>query len=153
MSDLSVRSIETLSKHELKLELTNPVFDGQGKKGDLVNRLTKAISEIPRESANISVETVKSSFTDMFLKQEQKILDIIQHWEADTNSQIDWLTQEIKDNNTRSDVLIKETDELKLSIEASQDMMEKKIEKGEDKVKSHEIQHDKDINELWYKEK
>ena len=153
MSDLSVRSTETLNKHELKSELTNRVFDGQGKKGDLVNRLTKAISEIPREGADISVELVKSSFTDMFLKQEQKILDIIQHWEADTNSQIDWLTQEIKDNNTRSDVLIKETDEIKLSIEVSQDMMEKKIEKGEDKVKSHELQQDKDIDELWYKEK
>ena len=50
----------------------------------------------------------------MFLKQDQKVLDIFQHGVADTNSQIDWLTQEIKDNNTRLDVLRKETDELEI---------------------------------------
>ena len=41
-----------------------------------------------------------------------------------------------------------ETDELNLSVEASQEMMEKKIEKVEGKVKSYKLQHDKDINEL-----
>ena len=50
----------------------------------------------------------------MFLKQDQKVLDIFQHGVADTDSQIDWLTQEIKDNNTRLDVLRKETDELEI---------------------------------------
>ena len=70
---------------------------------------------------------------DIFLKQKQKILDIVEHGVADTNSR---LTQEIKDNNTRLIVLKKETDELNLSVEASQEMMEKKIEKVEGKVKS-----------------
>ena len=70
----------------------------------------------------------------MFLKQEQKILDIVQRGAADTNSRIDRLIQEIKDNNTRLDVLRKETDELKLSVEASQEIMGKKIEKAEGKV-------------------
>ena len=65
----------------------------------------------------------------MFLKQEQKILDIVQRGAADTNSRIDRLTREIKDNNTRLDVLRKETDELKLSVEASQEMMGKKLKK------------------------
>ena len=78
---------------------------GREKKEDLVNSLTKAIIEIPinpdkhecaTESADISVELVKEIFTDMFLKQEQKILDIVQSGEADTNSRIDRLTQEIK---------------------------------------------------------
>ena len=136
MSDLSVQAIKTLNKNELKLELKNRGLDGQGKKEGLVNRLTKAIIEIPSnperhecttESANISVELVKEIFTDMFLKQEQNVLDIVQRGAADTNSQIDWLTQEIKDNNTMLDVLRKETDELKLSVEASQEMMEKKL--------------------------
>ena len=68
----------------------------------------------------------------MFLKQDQKVLDIFQHGVADTNSQIDWLTQEIKDNNTRLDVLRKETDEPQ-----SQEMMGEKIEKTEGKVKSY----------------
>ena len=129
MSDLSVQAVKTLNKHELKLELTNRGLDGQEKNEDLVNRLTKAISEITNdaekhefttESANISVELVKEIFTDMFLKQEQKILDIVQRGAADTNSRIDRLTREIKDNNTRLDVLRKETDELKVSVEASQ---------------------------------
>ena len=63
MRDLSVQAIKTLNKNELKLELKNRGLDGQGKKEDLVNRLTKAIIEIPSnpdkhdyttESANIS---------------------------------------------------------------------------------------------------
>ena len=65
----------------------------------------------------------------MFLKQKQKILDIVQRGAAYTNSRIDRLTQEIKDNNTRLDMLRKEKDELKLSVEASQEMMEKKLKK------------------------
>ena len=65
----------------------------------------------------------------MFLIQEQNILDIVQRGAADANSQIDRLTQEIKDNNTRLDVLRKETDELKLGVEASQEMTGKKLKK------------------------
>ena len=65
MSNLTVHSIKTLSKHELKLELTNRGLDRQGKKEDLQ---TKAISEISNDAgkheftieiANISVELVK----------------------------------------------------------------------------------------------
>ena len=138
MSDLSVQAIKTLNIHELKSELTNRGLDGQEGKKDLVNRLTKAIIEIPTdsekrefttESPSISVELVKEIFTDMFIKQEQKILDIVQRGAADTNSRIDCLTQEIQDNNTRLDVLRKETDELKLNVEASQEMMKRKLQK------------------------
>ena len=138
MSDLSVQAIKTLNKNELKLELKNRGLDGQGNKEDPVNRLTKVIIEIPNnpdkhkcitEIANISVELVKEIFSNMFLKQEQKILDIVQGRATDTNSRIDRLTQEIKDNNTRLDVLRKETDELKLRVEASQEMMEKNLKK------------------------
>ena len=50
MSDLSVQAIKTLNKNELKLELKNRGLDGQGKKEDLVNRITKAIIEIPSNS-------------------------------------------------------------------------------------------------------
>ena len=60
----------------------------------------------------------------------------VQRGAADTNSRIDRLTQEIKDNNTRLDVLRKETDELKLSVEASREMIENFFEKAEGKVKS-----------------
>ena len=59
------------------------------------------------------------------------------------------MTQEIKDNNTKLDVLRKETDELKLCAKASHKMMEKKTEKAEGKVTSYKLQHDKNINELW----
>ena len=72
----------------------------------------------------------------MFLKQEQQILDIVQCGTADTNSRRDPLIREIKDNNIRLDVLRKETGELKLSVEASQEMMEKNMEKAEGKKKS-----------------
>ena len=88
-------------------------------------------------------------FTNMFLKQEQKILDIVQRGAADTNSRIDRLTQANKDNSTILGALRKETDELKFSVEASQEMIERNFEKAEGKVKSYKLQHDKDINELW----
>ena len=65
----------------------------------------------------------------MLLKQEQKIFDIVQRVAADTNSRIDRLTQEIRDYNTRLDVLRKETDELKLSVEVSQEITGKKLKK------------------------
>ena len=72
---------------------------------------------------------MKEIFTDMFLKQEQKILGIVQCGPADGNSRIDRLTQEIKENNTTLDVLRKETDELKLNLEVSQEMMGKNLKK------------------------
>ena len=68
MSDVTVQAIKTVKKHESKLELANRGLDGQEKKEDLVNRLTKSISEIlddaekhefTAEGANISVEIVK----------------------------------------------------------------------------------------------
>ena len=40
-------TLNTLNKHELKLELTNRGLDGHGKTVDLINRLTKTISKIP----------------------------------------------------------------------------------------------------------
>ena len=58
----------TVKKHESKLELANRGLNGQGKKEDLVNRLTKSISEIldnaekhefTAEGATISAEIVK----------------------------------------------------------------------------------------------
>ena len=53
---------------------------------------------------------------------------------TDAKSQIDLSTQEIKYDSTRLDVLWKERDILRLSIEPSQEMMENKIEKTEGKV-------------------
>lgn len=65
--------------------------------------------EFSTETVNISIELVKEVFIDLFLKQEQNILDIVQNRTPDTNSRIGWLTQEIKNSNTRLDVLLKET--------------------------------------------
>lgn len=53
----------------------------------------------------------------MFLKQELKMLDTDRKGTAGTNSRIDRLTQEIKENSTRLDEVRKEIDKLKVSIE------------------------------------
>ena len=97
------------------------------------------------------MELLKEIFTDIFVKQEHKILGIILIGTADTNSRRDRLIQAIKDNSTRLDVLRKELDELKLSIEASLQMIENKIDKSESKVKSPKLQQDKYIHELQQK--
>ena len=44
--------------------------------------------EFSTETVNISIELVKEVFIDLFLKQEQNILDIVQNRTPDTNSQI-----------------------------------------------------------------
>ena len=71
---------------------------------------------------------------EMFLKHEPKILDIVQLGAAGTNSRQHRLTQKIKDNSTRLDIPRKKLEGLKLSVEASQERMEKKIEQAEGKV-------------------
>lgn len=41
--------------------------------------------EFSTETVNISIELVKEVFIDLFLKQEQNILDIVQNRTPDTN--------------------------------------------------------------------
>ena len=54
MSNLSIQTIKTLNKYELKLQRIRLGLDEQGKREDLVKRLTKAISEITNDAKSTS---------------------------------------------------------------------------------------------------
>ena len=62
---------------------------------------------------------------------------------------MDQLTQEISDNNVKLNDLSKETDVLKLSIEISKEITDKKFKEINKKLKNDKQQHGNEIDELW----
>ena len=64
-------------------------------------------------------------------------------------TRLDWLTQEISDNNIKLNDLSKETDDLKLSIETSQEITDEKFKEINKKLNNDKQQHDNEIDELW----
>ena len=62
---------------------------------------------------------------------------------------MDWLTQEISDNNIKLNDLSKETDDLKLSIETSQEISDKKFKEVNKNLNNDKQQHGNKIDELW----
>ena len=98
---------------------------------------------------SVSIELVKELFTKMFKEQEEKLLNIVKNGISDTNACLDQLTREISDNNVKLNYLSKETDALKLSIEISQEMTDKKFKEINKKLKNNKQQHGNEIDELW----
>ena len=87
----------------------------------------------------------------MFREQEEKLLDIVRNGISDTNTnaRLDRLTQEISDNNIKLMALSKETDDLKLSLETSQEITDNKFKKINHKLKNDKQQHGNEIDEIW----
>ena len=87
----------------------------------------------------------------MFREQEEKLLDIVRNGISDTNTnaRLDRLTQEISDNNIKLMALSKETDDLKLSLETSQEITDNKFKKINHKLKNDKQQHGNEIDETW----
>ena len=63
----------------------------------------------------------------MFKAQEETIKKIVSSCNSDTIVRLDRLSQEIQDNNERLEKLNKETVDLKISLETSQEIFEKKF--------------------------
>ena len=62
---------------------------------------------------------------------------------------LDRLSEEIQDNNGRLEKLNKETVDLKISLETSQEILKKKFQKVNDNLSKQKQKHEEDINELW----
>ena len=62
---------------------------------------------------------------------------------------LDRLSEEIQDNNERLEKLNKETVDLKISLETSQEIFEKKFKKVDDNLSKQKQKHKRGINELW----
>ena len=154
----------------MKTELTHRGLGTQVTKDVLLKRLSKAIqdmdtrntksesrnkeNEMEKSTSNtsdtsVSIELVKKIFTKMFKEQEEKLLNIVKNGISDTNACLDQLTQEISDNNVKLNDLSKETDVLKLSIEISKEITDKKFKEINKKLKNDKQQHGNEIDELW----
>ena len=84
MSALSQESIKHLTKSELKTELTKRGLPLNGRKEDLLKRLTETLNEesnkvdeTEKYLQNISIEMIKELFTGMFKTQEKTIRQIV----------------------------------------------------------------------------
>ena len=156
MSASSQESIKHLTKSELKTELTKRGLPSNGRKDDLLKRLTETLNEqskkvdkTGKQLQNISIETIKELFIEMFKAQEETIRKIVSSCNSDTIMRLDRLSEEIQDNNERLEKLNKETVDLKISLETSQEIFEKKFQKVNDNLSKQKQKHKEDINELW----
>ena len=156
MSASSQESIKHLTKSELKTELTKRGLPSNGRKDDLLKRLTETLNEqsnkvdeTEKQLQNISIETIKELFIEMFKAQEETIRKIVSSCNSDTIVRLDRLSEEIQDNNERLEKLNKETVDLKISLETSQEIFEKKFQKVNDNLSKQKQKHKEDINELW----
>ena len=80
----------------------------------------------------------------MFKEQQNALINIVSQTATPLQTSLDKLTMEIKDSNDRLNSIMKETDDLKLSIEAYQNITD-------DKLKDTEISIDK-IKETFKRE-
>ena len=156
MSASSQESIKHLTKSELKTELTKRGLPSNGRKDDLLKRLTETLNEqskkvdkTEKQLQNISIETIKELFIEMFKAQEETIRKIVSSCNSDTITRLDRLSEEIQHNNERLEKLNKETVDLKISLETSQEIFEKKFQKVNDNLSKQKQKHKEDINELW----
>ena len=75
-------------------------------------------------------------------------MNIVRNGISNTKARLDWLSQEISDNNIKLNALRKETDDLKLSLETSQEISNNKVKEINNKIKNHKQQHVNEIDEL-----
>ena len=98
---------------------------------------------------SIYIELVNEIFTNMFKEQEEELLNIARNGISDTNAfglvnaRNKWY------NNIKLNALSKETDDLKLSIETSQEITSNKFKKIDIKPKNDKQQHGNEIDEIW----
>ena len=75
-------------------------------------------------------------------------MNIVRNGISNTKARLDWLSQEISDSNIKLNALRKETDDLKLSLETSQEISNNKVKEINNKLKNHKQQHVNEIDEL-----
>ena len=88
---LSEESIKRLTKSELKTELIKRGLPSNGRNNNLLKRLTETLNEqsnkvdeMEKQLQNISIETIKELFIEMFKAQEETIRKIVSSCNSDT---------------------------------------------------------------------
>ena len=79
----------------------------------------------------LNIESLKEIFMEMFKEQQNALVNIVSQYTTPLHISFDKLTTEIKDNNDRLNKIIKETDDLMLSIENYQNITNDKFKNKE----------------------
>ena len=99
------------------------------------NRKNAAKDEKENESQVITMAMIKSLFHELFEEQEAKLAETIKSAADVTNRRIDKLSADIMKNNESLAELTNDVNDVKESIDASQGMLEKKMDILEEKIK------------------
>ena len=87
----------------------------------------------------LTIESVKKNFKEMFKEQQNALVNIVSQNTIPLQTSLDKLTMEINNSNNRLNNIMKETDDLKLSIETYQNITDDKLNATEnsiDKIKN-----------------
>ena len=129
------KDCKSLSKKQLEKRLLTLT-----KQNEIINRpSTGKNSSI--NNGLLTIDSVKEIFKEMFKEQQNALVNIVSQNTTPLQTSLDKLTMEIKDNNDRLNNIMKETDDLKLSIETYQNITDDKLkdtENSTDKVKERE---------------
>lgn len=124
MNKLLQEAIKNLTKSELKIEFSKRDLSLSGKKGkkpmEILNEEINKLYRPEKSLEKVSIDMIKEHFTELFKAQEETIIKIVSCCNTDTIARLNRLTEEIQDNNERLNKLNKETNDLKLSLSASQ---------------------------------
>ena len=100
------------------------------------------------ETVTLSLENVKELFRKMFKEQQEALLKILSCCTDTLNQRLDKLTLQITDNNSTLKECCKETDDLKLSLDASLNIYDDKLNKLK-KTKEFEKEHRTYLEKVW----
>ena len=96
---------------------------------------TKDLVETGHDSNDvITIDFIKSIFQEMFQQQEKVLIETVNSASLVTNQRIDKLSSDITVNNEKLIKLANDVSDVQLSIEASQQMIEQKIKKIEERT-------------------
>ena len=79
----------------------------------------------------LTIDSVKEIFREMFKEQQNALVNIVSQNTTPPQTSLDKLAMEIKDNNDRLNNIMKETNDLKLSIETYQNITDDKLKNTE----------------------
>ena len=96
---------------------------------------TKGAAGMGHNSNDVmTIDTIKSIFQEMFQQQEKVLIERVNSASLVTNQRIDKLASDITINNEKLSKLANDVIDVQLSIEASQEMIEEKIQKIEERI-------------------
>ena len=143
MSEITVDAVKKLNMAELKSELSKRGLSVNGKKEELLKRLTEAIREMHSESIDnnklnepdtpLNKENltglIKEILKEEFAKQEKNISSLI-------NGSFEVIMKKIRKSQDEIKYLIKEINEFKESLEFAENKLHGKTKKLEEKHES-----------------